>query len=70
MHFKTGLVLIIYFHALNTTEINIRTVQAPWTSSVLEVTRGICRAVGLEGVVGLGGERGKYEVLSVRRFVG
>ena len=52
-------VLIIYFHALNTTEIYIRIVQAPWTSSVLEVTRGICRTVGLGCVVGLDGEREK-----------
>ena len=51
--------LITYFHALNTTEIYIRIVQAPWTSSVLEVTRGICRTVGLGCVVGLDGEREK-----------
>ena len=37
----------------------ILTAQAPWTSSVLEVTGGICRTVGPGGVVGLDGERGK-----------
>ena len=54
-------VLIIYFHMLSTTEIYIRIIQAPWTSSVLEVTGGICRPVGPNGVVGLGGERERWD---------
>ena len=54
-------VLIIYFHMLSTTEIYIRIVQAPWTSSVLEVTGGICRLVGPGCVVGLDGERERLD---------
>ena len=54
-------VVKVYFLALYVTEIYIRTTKAPWTSSVLEVTEGICRNGGLEGVVGLGGERERWD---------